>query len=336
MNGSSGFRRGIRCSNHAVAGPDAAIVLCLVSVLSGLVAGCGGGLAPVQSPSAPAIPGHDRGYFVREGDTVYAIAWRYGVDHRALARLNAINEPFTVLPGQRLLIPEPGDVVPPPSEPATAQPKVDPPAADPSVVGVTVRPAGTRPAPVLEPLAPPEPSPAPAAKAPRQSLPGVARPSPAPKATAVRPDSTPKPVSKPAPKPVSSRPATSPTATRVAEGLRWSRPAQGTAIGRFGRGGNKGLDIAGTFEQPIRAASPGEVVYAGSGLVGYGKLIIVKHNDRLLSAYGHNERLHVTEGDEVQGGQHIADMGRSGKGRAMLHFEIRRDGEPVNPERFLP
>ena len=118
--------------------------------------------------------------------------------------------------------------------------------------------------------------------------------------------------------------------------MSWTRPARGKTIGSFGRGGNKGLDIAGRFEQPVRAAARGQVVYAGSGLVGYGKLVIVKHNARLLSAYAHNERLHVGEGDTVAGGQHIADMGRSGKGRVMLHFEIRRDGKPVDPVRFLP
>ena len=118
--------------------------------------------------------------------------------------------------------------------------------------------------------------------------------------------------------------------------MRWTRPTSGNTISTFGRGGNKGIDIGGTFEQPIRAAAPGRVVYAGSGLIGYGKLVIVKHDSRILSAYAHNERLHVGEGDEVKGGQHIADMGRSGKGRVMLHFEIRRDGKPVDPLRYLP
>ena len=118
--------------------------------------------------------------------------------------------------------------------------------------------------------------------------------------------------------------------------MRWTRPTKGKTIGRFGRGGNKGLDIEGAPEQPIRAAAGGRVVYAGSGLIGYGKLVIVKHDSRHLSAYAHNERLHVGEGDEVAGGQHIADMGRSGKGRVMLHFEIRRDGKPVDPLGFLP
>ena len=135
----------------------------------------------------------------------------------------------------------------------------------------------------------------------------------------------------------SATPAESvPLATRTVAGLRWTRPTGGKTISTFGRSGNKGVDIEGVFEQPIRAAAPGRVVYAGSGLIGYGKLVIVKHSSRLLSAYAHNEKLRVGEGDEVEGGQHIADMGRSSKGRVMLHFEIRRDGRPVDPLGFIP
>jgi len=279
----------------------------------------------VQSPSEPAIPGLDREHLVAKGDTVYAIAWRHGVDYRVLARLNSIGEPYTIYPGQRLLIPEPGDVEPPEPEPAPATKGTAAPEAD-----AAGHAAGTETAPVVEPLPRPKPAPAPTVTVPVQILPKgpAVRANTVPKMTALRPS--------PVPKASSNPPAKPPGATRVAAGLRWSRPTNGEAIGRFGRSGNKGLDIAGTFKQPIRAASNGMVVYAGSGLVGYGKLIIVKHTSQILSAYAHNERLHVKEGDEVRGGQHIADMGRSGKGRAMLHFEIRRDGKPVDPLRFLP
>jgi lipoprotein NlpD len=86
----------------------------------------------------------------------------------------------------------------------------------------------------------------------------------------------------------------------------------------------------------IVAASDGSVVYSGSGLIGYGQLIIVKHNKRYLSAYAHNNKILVKEGDTVKGGQRIAEMGRSGSIRAMLHFEIRRDGKPIDPMRYLP
>ena len=313
------------CAAHAGSRPHGAVGLCFLSILIAFVAGCEGGLAPVRSPSEPAIPGRDREHLVGEGDTVYAIAWRHGVDYRVLARFNSIGDPYTIYPGQRLLIPGPGDVVPPEPEPAaatkgTAAPEVD----------VAVYAADTETAPVIEPLPQPKPVPIPIVTAPVRIL---------PKGTAVRANTAPEVTAltaSPVPKAASKPPAKPPGATRVAAGLRWTRPTDGEAIGKFGRSGNKGLDIAGTFEQPIRAASNGMVVYAGSGLVGYGKLLIVKHNSQILSAYAHNERLHVKEGDEVRGGQHIADMGRSGKGRTMLHFEIRRDGKPVDPLRFLP
>jgi lipoprotein NlpD len=117
---------------------------------------------------------------------------------------------------------------------------------------------------------------------------------------------------------------------------RWRWPAKGKVVTSFSRSGGKGIDIAGKFGQVIVAASDGSVVYSGSGLIGYGQLIIVKHNKRYLSAYAHNNKILVKEGDTVKGGQRIAEMGRSGSNRAMLHFEIRRDGKPTNPVRYLP
>lgn len=101
-------------------------------------------------------------------------------------------------------------------------------------------------------------------------------------------------------------------------------------------GVNNGLDIAGRRGSTIRAAAAGQVVYSGSGLIGYGKLIIIKHDDSFLSAYAHNNELLVKEGDEITAGQKIATMGSSGTNRVILHFEIRRDGQPVNPLDYLP
>lgn len=106
----------------------------------------------------------------------------------------------------------------------------------------------------------------------------------------------------------------------------------------------QGLDLAGEKGNPVFAAATGRVVYAGSGLVRYGRLIIIKHNEKFLSAYAHNQKLHVKEGESVKLGQRIADMGRTGNlgeiadngKRAKLHFEIRRNGKPVNPSRYLP
>lgn len=118
----------------------------------------------------------------------------------------------------------------------------------------------------------------------------------------------------------------------------WVWPAQGKLLRGFqpGAPGKKGVDISGRRGQPVMAAAAGKVVYTGSGLVGYGRLIIIKHNDSLLSAYGHNSKLLVKEGDRVKAGQVIAKMGSSGTVGTRLYFEIRKDGKPVNPLRYLP
>jgi lipoprotein NlpD len=116
----------------------------------------------------------------------------------------------------------------------------------------------------------------------------------------------------------------------------WSWPADGQVLNRYTESDSKGVDIAGTRNAPVRAAANGRVVYQGSGLRGYGQLIIIKHNDEFLSAYAHNDRIHVKEGDAVKRGQKIADMGSTGTDRVKLHFEIRRQGVPVDPLKYLP
>ena len=120
--------------------------------------------------------------------------------------------------------------------------------------------------------------------------------------------------------------------------ISWQWPTKGKIIGKYSArdSGKKGLDIAGKKGQRVYAAAGGEVVYSGNGLRGYGKLVIVKHNDTYFSAYAHNHRLFVQEGKKVTKGQHIADMGSSGTQRVMLHFEVRRNGKPVDPLRYLP
>ncbi|MFO7953246.1 peptidoglycan DD-metalloendopeptidase family protein [Thioalkalivibrio sp.] len=117
----------------------------------------------------------------------------------------------------------------------------------------------------------------------------------------------------------------------------WQWPADGEVLRGFsGSGTRRGLAIGGELGDHVRATRDGEVVYAGGGLVGYGRLIILKHDARFLSAYGHNDELLVTEGDQVQAGEPIARLGSSGGDRPMLHFEIRVDGTPVDPTRYLP
>jgi len=131
-----------------------------------------------------------------------------------------------------------------------------------------------------------------------------------------------------------SRPS-SPPATPVA-GWRW--PASGPVVAGFGDKNSmgQGVDIGGRLGDPVRAAANGKVVYAGSGLIGYGKLIIIKHNDTFLSAYGHNRTMAVKEGDPVKAGQKIAEIGEGPGNKPLLHFEIRVNGKPVNPVRYLP
>ena len=118
----------------------------------------------------------------------------------------------------------------------------------------------------------------------------------------------------------------------------WTWPVSGSLITKFSSRGdvNKGIDLAGRRGAPVYAAASGKVVYSGQGLVGYGNLVIIKHNDTYLSAYAHNQRLLVKEGDYAKAGQKIAEIGSSGTNRNKLHFEIRKNGKPVNPLTYLP
>lgn len=139
-----------------------------------------------------------------------------------------------------------------------------------------------------------------------------------------------------------AKPATPvPTPTPVvaggdASGLGFVWPASGAVIAGFNDATNKGVDIAGRAGDPVLAAADGRVVYAGSGLRGYGHLIILKHNNTYLTAYAHNQKLLVKEDQAVKKGQKIAEMGSSDADRVKLHFEVRRQGKPVDPSRYLP
>ena len=149
--------------------------------------------------------------------------------------------------------------------------------------------------------------------------------------TAARPATPSKPA---APKPAKPTPIVIPATSNIA----WRWPADGGVIETYAGGDptRQGIDIAGKGGQPVRAAADGVVVYSGSGLVGYGELVIIKHNDQWLSAYGHNRARLVNEGQVVKAGQQVAEMGRSGASRDMLHFEIRYNGKPVDPQQYLP
>ena len=127
-------------------------------------------------------------------------------------------------------------------------------------------------------------------------------------------------------------------AVPVLSNIAWHWPAKGEIIGRFvvGDKTNQGINIAGSNGQDITAAADGTVVYSGAGLIGYGELLIIKHSNEWISAYAHNSKRLVAEGVKVKAGQHIAEMGQTGSVRTMLHFEIRRNGKPVDPLLYLP
>ncbi len=258
------------------------------------LSGCGGqSVAPVKSYNYYQKPRGET-HTVNRGDTLYSIAWAYGIDHRDLAAYNGISEPYTIYPGQLLKVDLNG------KRPAGARPAQGPGAPTRTLNSPDEGSAKAEP-----------PAPAAEKKSP------TARPS-KPKTVAVSP------------------PRKRAASTRGTKIKRWSWPAKGQIVTDFASSGGKGVDISGRLGQPVMAAADGRVVYAGGGLRGYGELIIVKHNKRFLSAYAHNNRILVKEGDEVKIGQRIAEMGSTGTDSVRLHFEIRRDGKPVNPVRYLP
>jgi len=132
------------------------------------------------------------------------------------------------------------------------------------------------------------------------------------------------------------KPAADPAPARAADEPTWQWPASGPLLGSFEEGKRKGLIVGGKAGDPVVAAADGRVVYAGSGLRGYGNLIIIKHNNTFLTAYAHNQALLVKEDQAVRRGQKIAEMGATDAERVQLHFEIRRQGKPVDPTRYLP
>ncbi|MEM1188182.1 MAG: peptidoglycan DD-metalloendopeptidase family protein [Pseudomonadota bacterium] len=180
---------------------------------------------------------------------------------------------------------------------------------------------------------------------PRASAPAVRRTSPpsvaTPSGTAVAPASTAAPSPAPAATPEAASPAPKPAPARTPAGptapvSSWLWPSGGKVIRGFDGNLNKGIDIGGPRGAAVRATAGGRVVYAGSGIAGYGLLLILRHNNEYLSAYGHNDALLVNEGDTVRAGAVVARLGSSGTDSVKLHFEIRRNGRPIDPRSILP
>jgi lipoprotein NlpD len=280
---------------------------------------------PGGSHSVPAQVQPPGTYTVVKGDTLYSIAFRNGADFREVAKLNGIAQPYTIWPGQVLKLPGRGGTTPVHAPPPPVVAKAPPPATSaPVFQTVETAPVPATPPPAHASSTAPAPSvhPAPVVSTPVTSA-------PVPPTTAS--PGNPPPVAAAAPVAASSG------GTRTAAGIKWRWPASGQIAGRFqASAAIPGIDIAGKAGDPVVAAADGTVVYSGNGLVGYGELIIIKHNDSFLSAYGHNRKRLVTEGQQVKAGQQIAEMGSSGSSRDELQFQIRKDGNPVDPLDYLP
>ena len=267
-------------------------------------------------------------YKVEQGDTLYSIAFRLGADYRLLAQVNNIAPPYLIYPGQTL----------------STIDSVAGSVSDGSVgVGVSHPPVTT---------ATPEVATGPATGAgvktiaevsPKQADKPGSQPKAASDPTAAGAKSVPKaPVPKaPVPKITPPAPQTQAAAIPVQEPklgpvTRWLWPGKGPVERAYSAVLHKGIDITGQRGDPVYATAAGVVVYAGTGVKGYGVLLIVKHNEQFLSAYGHNDVMLVAEGASIRAGQQIARMGSSGTDTVKLHFEIRRKGQPVDPLRLLP
>jgi len=289
----------------------------------------------VVAPAARPAPGGS--YKVVKGDTLYSIAFRNRVDVRDLASWNHIDSPYTIWPGQELKLAPAGSR---PASVATHTAPVvataaKPPAPAHAAAPVQETQSGFQPAPAASAASPAAEV---AAEVAATSAPAHAGTlAPAASTTPVVPVAgAPAATASNTPPPAPPTPA-APGATRSNGGVTWRWPADGTLIKRFQSGDAiPGIEIAGKTGAPVRAAADGVVVYSGNGLVGYGELIIVKHNDSYLSAYGHNSKRLVKEGQRVTAGQQIAEMGSTGASRDELQFQIRKDGNPVDPLGYLP
>lgn len=286
--------------------------------------------APARAVEQPVIRPYREGdwrpefYTVKRGDTLYSIALDHGQDYRDVAEWNALADPAYIQVDQRLRLFPPGGT----AEPVSPEPVALPPASLPAPMAEAV----ARDIPLIsEPKVRKLPYTDRAVaelSAPRAAPPAAVAAAPSP-----RPAPAPPRVEAPA----APRQVQAGVSAQRDERLAWEWPTNGRIRYGFGQGSNqKGVGIDGNKGQPVVASAPGRVVYSGSGLRGYGNLLIIKHNPTYLSVYAHNSQLLVKEGQSVAQGQKIAEMGDSDSERVTLHFEIRRLGKPVDPLQHLP
>ena len=263
---------------------------------------------PVEKP----IPTH----VVKRGETLVFIALQYGLDYRELAAWNNITNPNVLSVGQVLIVAAPAGAKPlAAATPLGASPLVGP--GPP----IEARPLANTPNAKVEPRGQKVPYSDRALAQLGAAETGATGPSEAP--------AQPQVVEVPAP----AEPAKPAGTDR--EDVDWMWPVKGKVLSPFSEA-SKGVDIGGRKGAPVLAAASGRVVYAGAGLRGYGKLVIIKHNNTWLSAYAHNENILVKEQQDVRKGQKIAEMGQTDADQVKLHFEVRREGKPVDPAKVLP
>lgn len=305
-------------------------VFSAILVLAGVISGCASKYpAPLddraQSTSATAAVKDT--YVVKAGDTLYSIAREHGLDHRELITMNGIENANQISVGRVLKI-----------KPKTAESSASGASVTP-VMGsdVVSKPIGD------DQLVEQKPLDGSAGgndeKLKREPRAGKEKYSEQALAQAQSATQTaPAAASAAAGELPGEPPPEAKTVEPAAGGddVGWIWPANGKTIGTYSEGGNKGVDIAGKAGDPVIAAGDGKVVYSGTGLRGYGKLVIIKHNNTYLSAYAHNQNILVKEGQSVTKGQKIAEMGNTDADQVKLHFEVRRSGKPVDPLKYLP
>jgi lipoprotein NlpD len=271
--------------------------------------------APIPAPALP--PGSV--YTVRPGDTLYSIAARHGIEQRDLARWNQIDDITKMRVGQVL--------------------RLTPPAGEPSVQVGIARGAGPLEARPLEPGGPP---PVRTDVATKTSPKAVRLPyseqnvALLAKGETVSGETTTGAPTKPGPQLAAVAPKPEPGAERDPDAIDFIWPVKGRVLAGFSEPNSKGVAIGGKIGDPVVAAAQGRVMYTGTGIRGYGKLIVIKHDNGFNSVYAHNREILVKEGQTVARGQKIAELGDSDADRPKLHFEIRKSGRPVDPMRYLP
>jgi lipoprotein NlpD len=272
---------------------------------------------PVLQPVPPGAPSAGaRSYVVKRGDTLYSIALEQGVDYRELAQANRIDDPSKIRVGQELRLP-------PAEERAPVQ------------VGTARVPGQIE----SRPLGSSSPGPAaPVADGGMKTSPKALRLPYSEQNLASLSRGEARPEAKPEPRPEArpDAPKPPPSVDRDPDAIEFAWPARGRVLQAFAEPNSKGLDIAGKPGDPVLAAASGRVMYTGTGIRGYGKLIVIKHDNNFNSVYAHNREILVKEGQNVTRGQRIAELGDTDADTPKLHFEIRKSGKPVDPARYLP